>query len=152
MKKLLIAFTVSFSAISVMAQQTPPPPAIEDSTLNDYEDDSDTSFSDKEFKTVQIESKFPGGPQAWRSYLEHTLRTNVPVKNKAPKGVYTVIVSFLVNKEGKVSEPKLITDPGYGCGEEVLRIIKKSPDWSPAVHDGKNVIYRQKQSITFVVE
>lgn len=152
MKKLLIAFTVSFSAMSVMAQQTPPPPAIEDSTLNDYEDDSDTSFSDKEFKTVQIESKFPGGPQAWRSYLERTLRTNVPVKNKAPKGVYTVIVSFLVNKDGKVSEPKLITDPGYGCGEEVLRIIKKSPNWSPAVHNGRNVIYRQKQSITFVVE
>src|SRR4051812_12960503 len=49
---------------------------------------------DKEFKTVQIEAKFPGGNDAWTKYLQRNLNSNVPIDNGAPPGNYTVIVSF----------------------------------------------------------
>ena len=106
---------------------------------------------DKEFKTVQIEAKFPGGAGAWQKYLERNLNSNVPVDNGAPPGNYTVVVSFLVDKSGNISEVQALNDPGYGCGTEAVRVIKKGPAWTPAVQNGRNVIYRQKQAITFQV-
>jgi len=106
---------------------------------------------DKEFKTVQIEAKFPGGNSAWQKYLERNLNSNVPVDNGAPPANYTVIVSFLVDKQGNISEVQALNDPGYGTAQEAVRVIKKGPAWTPAVQNGRNVIYRQKQSITFQV-
>lgn len=107
---------------------------------------------DKEFKTVQIEAKFPGGPGEWRKYLERNLNNQTPTDNGAPTGNYTVIVSFLVDKDGSISEVKAENDPGYGTAAEAVRAIKKGPKWTPAVQNGRNVIYRQKQSITFAVQ
>lgn len=107
---------------------------------------------DKEFKTVQIEAKFQGGPAAWQKYLERNLNSNVPVDNGAPPTRYTVVVSFLVDKNGNISEVKAENDPGYGTAEEAVRVIKKGPAWTPAVQNGRNVIYRQRQSITFQVD
>src|SRR6476659_3809682 len=106
---------------------------------------------DKEFKTVQIEAKFPGGAGAWQKYLERNLNSNVPVDNGAPPGNYTVVVSFLVDKSGNISEVQSLNDPGYGTDAEAVRVIKKGTQWTPAVQNGRNVIYRQKQSITFQV-
>lgn len=105
----------------------------------------------QEVYTVQQEARFPGGLAAWMNYLQRNLRSEVPTDNGAPAGSYTVIVSFLVNKEGKVSEVKAENDPGYGIAEEASRVIERGPTWVPAVQNGRNVIYRQKQSITFQV-
>ncbi|MEP6513847.1 MAG: energy transducer TonB [Parafilimonas sp.] len=103
---------------------------------------------DKEFKTVQIEAKFPGD---WNKYLERNLNSQVPTDNGAPPGKYTVTVSFLVDKDGNISEVQSLSDPGYGTSTEAVRAIKKGPKWIPAVQNGRNVIYRQKQNITFIV-
>ncbi len=106
---------------------------------------------DKEFKTVQIEAKFPGGQDAWRNYLQRNLNQDIPSENGAPAGNYTVLVSFLVDKEGSISEVRAESDPGYGIAAEAIRVIQKGPKWTPAVQNGRSVIYRQKQPITFQV-
>lgn len=106
---------------------------------------------DREFKTVQIQAKFPGGISAWTKFLERNLNSNVPVDNGAPPNKYTVVVSFLVDKNGNISEIQALNDPGFGTADEAIRVLKKSPQWTPAVQNGRNVIYRQKQPITFVV-
>lgn len=111
-----------------------------------------TEDYDKEFKTVQIQAKFPGGPDAWIAYLKRNLRSEVPTDNGAAPGKYTVIVSFLVDKTGAISEVKADNDPGYGTAAEAVRVIQRGPAWTPAVQNGRNVIYRQKQSITFEVQ
>lgn len=106
---------------------------------------------DKEFKTVQIMAKFPGGPEAWIKYLQRNLRSEVPIENGATTGRLTVVVSFLVDKEGNISEVKADNDPGFGTAQEAVRVIQRGPKWQPAVQNGRNVIYRQKQSVTFDV-
>lgn len=106
---------------------------------------------DGEFKTVHIQAKFPGGDAEWKKYLERNLNRDLPAENGAPPSNYTVIVSFLVDKEGNISEVKAENDPGYGTADEAVRVIRKGPKWQPAVQNGRNVIYRQKQSITFRV-
>ncbi len=126
-------------------------PPVEQSTGQVEAPKAQVEDYDKEFKTVQIEAKFQGGPGAWTKYLERNLNSNVPVDNGAPPANYTVIVSFLVDKNGNISEVQALNDPGYGTKEEAIRVIKKGPAWTPAVQNGRNVIYRQKQSITFQV-
>ncbi|HQR92208.1 MAG: energy transducer TonB [Bacteroidetes bacterium 24-39-8] len=106
---------------------------------------------DKVFTVVQIPAEFPGGLPAWTKYLERNLNRDLPVNNGAPPGKYTVVVSFIVDKNGGISEVQAENDPGYGTKEEAVRVIKKGPSWKAAVQNGRNVIYRHKQSITFMV-
>jgi protein TonB len=106
---------------------------------------------DKVFTVVQIAAEFPGGLPAWTKYLERNLNRDLPVENGAPPGKYTVVVSFIVSKTGDISDVTAENDPGYGTKAEAIRVILKGPKWKPAVQNGRNVIYRHKQSITFVV-
>lgn len=95
---------------------------------------------------------FPGGEIVWNKYLDRNLGKTVPLKNGAPAGTYTVVVSFIVDKSGSLSEVNAENDPGYGTKEEALKLIKKGPKWVPAEKDGQKVIYRHKQNIEFVVK
>ncbi|MGN6619312.1 MAG: M56 family metallopeptidase [Ilyomonas sp.] len=108
--------------------------------------------SEKVEKAVQIQAKFPGGIEAWTKYLQRNIKSEVPVLNKAPSGTYTVVVSFIVDKQGNLSDIKAENDPGFGTAAEAVRVISQGPKWIPAVKDERNVIFRQRQSITFQVE
>ena len=103
------------------------------------------------FTIVQVEAKFPGGPDAWMKYLSRNLRQDVPTDNGAAAGDYKVVVSFLVDRDGNVTEVRAENDPGYGIAEEAMRVIQRSGKWQPALQNGRNVIYRQKQQIIFRV-
>ena len=104
-----------------------------------------------DFVSVQIPAQFPDGIQGWTRYLERNLNRDIPIENGAPPSQYTVIVTFIVDKDGKVSDVKAENDPGYGTKEEAIRVIKKGPNWIPANQNGKLVVYRHKQAITFRV-
>ncbi len=103
------------------------------------------------FERVEVEALFPGGVQAWRSFLERTLNANIPVDNRAPSGSYTVIIQFVVNKNGEISDLKALTNHGYGMEKEVIRVLKKSPYWTPAMQNGKPVRAYRKQPVTFFI-
>lgn len=107
---------------------------------------------DKIFSKVEVEAGFPGGDLAWLKYLRQNLNSNVPVDNRSPAGKYTVIVKFVVSKEGRLSEIMCENDPGFGMCEEAIRVIKRSPMWTPAIQNGRNVNAYRRQPITFVVE
>ncbi len=104
------------------------------------------------FTSVDIEAAFPGGVTGWCQFLQKHLRTKVPIKNKAPLGRYTVTVLFIVDKDGTISDISIKNDPGYGTAEEVIRVLKKSPKWSPGIQNGKLVKSWRTQSIIFQVE
>ena len=50
-----------------------------------------------------------------------------------------VIVRFVIDKNGKVTTPEIMRDPGMGMGDEVLRILKNMPDWTPGRQNGRPV-------------
>lgn len=104
------------------------------------------------FERVDIEATFPGGIDEWRHFLERNLNPSVPVDNGAPCGKYTVYVQFIVDKEGRVSDIKPLTREGFGMEQEVVRIMKESGEWDPAMMNGKPVKAYRKQPVTFVVE
>jgi protein TonB len=75
----------------------------------------------------------------------------LPVENKAPAGNYRVTVSFVVARDGSISDVKAENDPGYGTAAEAVRVVQKSPKWTPAETNGYKVIYRHRQVIGFMV-
>ncbi|MEI2739629.1 MAG: energy transducer TonB [Chitinophagaceae bacterium] len=108
-------------------------------------------IEEKIFERVEIEASFPGGDEAWRKYLEQNLNAAVPAEYGAPAGTYTVIVQFVVDKDGKITDIKALTNHGYGMESEVIRFLKKAPKWNPAIQDGRKVKAYRKQPVTFQV-
>ena len=114
---------------------------------------SDTiNLDGKIFEKVEVEASYPGGVDAWRQFMMNNANGSVATENGAPIGVYTVIVQFVVAKDGKLSEFKPLTKLGYGMEQEVIRILKLSGEWTSAMQNGRPVKAFRKQPVTFQVE
>jgi protein TonB len=98
---------------------------------------------------IEIDASFKGN---WIKFLERNLRPDVPAENGAPPGIYRVVIQFVVDLEGKISDIKPLTNYGYGMEEEAIRVIKKADKWEPAVQNGRHVKTYRKQPITFKYE
>ncbi len=106
----------------------------------------------KVFTQVEQNPQFTGGQEAWLKYLRANLKVNTPVDNGAKAGIYKVVLNFIVNADGSLSDIKCETDPGFGICTEAIRFIKTTPKWQPAVQNGRKVNAYMKQPITFLVE
>jgi hypothetical protein len=104
------------------------------------------------FDSVEVEAHFPDGDKAWLNYLIQNINAAVAADNKAPEGSYMVVIQFVVDKQGYLIDIKPLTNLGYGMEAEVIRVIRKSPRWEPAIQNGKPVRAYRKQPITFSVE
>jgi hypothetical protein len=104
------------------------------------------------FTQVETNPQFTGGQGAWINFLQANLKANVPVNNGAKAGKYTVVLKFIVNADGTLSDISCEHDPGYGICAEAIRFIKTTPKWQPAKQNGKKVNAYKKQPITFVIE
>jgi protein TonB len=104
---------------------------------------------DKTFTKVEIESEYPGGAAAWQRYLNRNLRFSQEALDNQVQG--TVVVQFLVDKEGYVSDVEVISGP-VEHRPEAVRVIKKSGKWTPAIQNGHQVKSYKKQLITFRME
>ncbi len=102
---------------------------------------------------IEKEARFPGGLTGWRIFLEKNLNANVAADVGAPDGTYPVRVQFRVNKTGKLSDIKVLSVSSHclACGDEVVRVLQKGPDWEPATINGEPVIYQAIQQVSFMV-
>ena len=140
----LVFFTLSlFSFTAVHAQNT---------TIDSTYEEKESPNDDRIFSVVEEEATYQGGMTAWVEFLSKNLRASVPVNRHAPAGTYKVIIQFIVSKDGSLSNIEPLTHFGYGMEEEVIRILKKSHKWLPAVQNGRKVNAYRKQPVTFVVE
>jgi len=104
---------------------------------------------DKTFTKVEIESEYPGGMAAWARYLNKTLHYPDEAVNNEIQG--DVVVQFIVDKEGNVSDVEAVSGPPE-LKEEAVRVIKKSGKWTPAVQNGRQVKSYKKQPVKFRLE
>ncbi|ULQ56487.1 TonB family protein [Flavihumibacter rivuli] len=93
------------------------------------------------------ESEFPGGLSGWAAYLNKNMKYPERAVSSEIQG--TVIVQFIVDKEGNVLDPMIYQSVEWSIDQEALRIIKQSPKWVPAMQDGRKVKSYKRQPITF---
>jgi protein TonB len=96
------------------------------------------------YETVEIESSYPGGLESWKRFLIKNFRVTDEVSG-------TVIVKFIVDKEGNVSDVEAISGPDE-LKAEAVRVIKKSGKWTPAIQNGRKVNSYKRQPIVVRLE
>lgn len=114
--------------------------------------DEDNDDNNKIFVRVEQEAEFPGGDAAWGNYLRKNLDPDVPIRKNAKRGTYQVIIRFVVNKKGEISNVTAETSYGHGMEEEAIRVIKNGPKWMPAMQNGRAVNAYRRQPITFLIQ
>ena len=86
-------------------------------------------------------------PDDYLEYLNKNLKK--PKQAIDNQIVGSVLVEFKVNKEGKLSDFKIVKSLGYGCDEEAIRVIKEGPIWMPKVSGGEPRRQRVRQEVNF---
>jgi len=86
---------------------------------------------------VEIMPEFPGGEAAMNRYLATSLKYPENAKELGIQG--KVYISFVVEKDGSITEVNLLRGIGGGCDEEALRVVMEMPKWHPGSQQGKTV-------------
>ena len=93
--------------------------------------------NDTVFQIVEQMPQFPGGEQALMEFVAKSVVYPEEAKEKNISG--RVFVSFVVEKDGSVSNVKVLRGIGGGCDEEAVRVIKSMPKWQPGKMKGEPV-------------
>lgn len=112
-----------------------------------FEPDADEEIAEKVVLFPEEQASFPGGMKAWRKFLQKNLKYPKQAKRMNLSG--TVMLSFIVNKEGIISNIEVIREVGGGCDEEALRVLGLSPKWNPGLQRGRPVKSRMNIRIVF---
>lgn len=98
------------------------------------------------FTKVEIPSEYPGGLEAWRRFMIRNLRYPQEAVDQSIQGF--VVVQFIVDRQGNVSEVEAVSGP-QELRAEAVRVIKKSGKWTPAIQNGHPVRSYKKQPVGF---
>ena len=101
------------------------------------------------YEVVEIQPSPPGGMAGWNKYLMENLRYPTNAQRKGIEG--TVIVAFVVNIDGTTTDIEILRSVGGGCDEEVIRIVKGSPKWTPGMQRGTPVRTRMRLPLRFML-
>jgi len=87
------------------------------------------------FTLVEKMPQFPGGESAMFQFLTENLKYPVLAKEYGIEG--RVVVSFVVEKDGSLTDLKIVKDIGGGCEAEAMRLVQAMPPWEPGEHRGR---------------
>jgi TonB family protein len=100
-----------------------------------------------DFVTVDNPPSFPGGMNEFYNYLRKSVKYPAAAAKANREG--KVFLSYIVEKDGKLSDIQVIKKAGYGFDEEAVRVITESPAWIPGVIDHKKVRVKYNIPIAF---
>jgi len=83
---------------------------------------------------IEVKPDFPGGMEKFYKFVGNNYQTP---EEEGLKG--KVYVTFVVEKDGSLTDIKVLRDIGYGTGKEAIRVLNKCPRWTPGEQNGKKV-------------
>ena len=101
------------------------------------------------FTSVEQVPEFPGGMHAFGSFLAQNIKYPEFMRKNEIQG--KVITSFIVEKDGSLTDIKILRAIGNGADEEAVRVLKLSPKWNPGIQNGKPVRVSYTVPITFAL-
>jgi len=99
------------------------------------------------YEMVEEMPEFPGGTEALMQYITGAIKYPVSSQEKGAQG--RVAVTFIVSKEGDVTNAEIIRGVDDALDEEALRIVNAMPRWKPGRDKGENVNVRFTLPIRF---
>jgi TonB family protein len=121
---------------------------------NDIKDPAYTIIDDgtdenQVFTSVELVPEYPGGLDKLGAYLGKTIHYPAVAREKGIQG--RVIITFVVEKDGSLSDVKVTRGIGGGCDEEAVRVMKNSPKWKPGIQNGRFVRVQYSIPISFTL-
>jgi TonB family protein len=126
-------------------QATPAVSSINTNTTNTNNTKVQTPSKPTEPKGIA--PAFPGGAEAWSAFLRRDL---YPPATLGEGEARETLVQFLVAKDGSVSDFKILQSAGEEFDKELLRVLKRTPKWKPAIENGRPVAATVTQRVVFV--
>ena len=109
-----------------------------------------TYEEDTVYQIVEQMPQYTGGEQAMMKYVAENIKYPQAAKDKNISG--RVFVGFVIEKDGSVSNVKVVRGIGGGCDEEAARVIKEMPKWKPGMQKGKPVRVNYMMPIFFKLD
>ncbi|MCQ6957427.1 energy transducer TonB [Mucilaginibacter aquariorum] len=106
-----------------------------------------TSNDNKEYINVEVMPQPVGGLDAWSKFLNRNLRFPAAAQEAGIGG--RVIVSFVIEKDGRLTDITVVRGVGYGMDEEALRVLKLAKPWKPGIQNGNPVRVRYSIPMNF---
>lgn len=101
------------------------------------------------FTIVEDQPEFPGGHSAMMQYLNQNLRYPTMAREAGIQG--TVFVTFVVERDGSITDVRIVRGLGGGLDEEALRVVRNMPSWTPGRQRGQAVRVQFNLPIRFVL-
>jgi protein TonB len=98
-------------------------------------------------KAADIKPLPVGGAQGWMSYLQKNLIYPEDARHQHISG--KVQLSFIVEKDGSISDITVEQSAGHGFDEEAIRVLQQSPVWQPGIKDGQPIRIRYRLPVNF---
>ena len=92
----------------------------------------------KVYEKVENMPEFPGGVQGLMQYISSNLKYPAAAQKAGVQG--KVIVSMIVDKEGNITDPKIIKGITPLLDAEAIRIISDMPQWKPGTDKGEKAV------------
>ena len=105
------------------------------------------STGDSIYSVVDVMPEFPGGMKAQMEFMKNNLRYPEELRAKGTQG--RVVVQFLVNKDGSISDAKVLRKVDPLMDAEALRVVNAMPRWKPGMQDGKPVAVKYTVPVLF---
>jgi len=102
------------------------------------------------FLVVENMPEFPGGEAAMYKFIGKNIEYPRMAKESGISG--RVFVTFVVERNGRVTDVQILRGIGGGCDEEAVRVIKMMPKWSPGKQRGKPVRVQYRMPIKFTLQ
>ena len=115
----------------------------------EYPDDEEDDDFNKIWYFTEKKPEFPGGETALKKYIANSIKYPLKAVNNDIQG--RVYVKFIVNKEGKIEQAKVMRSIDPLLDEEALRIINQMPDWKPGTNNGIKVSVWFSLPVSFVI-
>jgi len=102
------------------------------------------------FIVVEDPPSFPGGDEARIRFLSENIRYPQMARESGIQG--TVFVTFVVERDGSVTDVRILRGIGGGCDEEAIRVIKAMPKWNAGKQRGRPVRVQFNMPIRFTLQ
>ena len=99
------------------------------------------------FTIAERQPRFPGGIKALLRFFAQNIRYPQAAQNNRVEG--NVFLTFIIEKNGAISNVQVLKGIGHGCDEEAIRVLHLMPPWKPARQDGNIVRSRFNLPVSF---
>lgn len=101
------------------------------------------------FTIVEDDPEFPGGQSALMQYLQSNLKYPTMAREAGIQG--TVFVTFVVERDGSITDVRILRGVGGGLDEEAIRVVRNMPRWKAGRQRGQAVRVQFNLPIRFVL-